>query len=72
MPTRNLRNPRIAQRELGIHTLACNPGIARPIPLLRTRDVEQTFDLSTSTISAGLEMQLARIHGHLEGSKMVG
>ena len=45
-PTRNLRNPRIAQRELGIHTLAPNPGIARRIPLLRTRDVEQTFDLS--------------------------
>ena len=41
-----LRNPRIAQRELGIHTLARNPRIARLIPLLRTRDVEQTFDLS--------------------------
>ena len=38
MDVRNLRNPRIAQCKLGIHTLARNRRIAQPIPLLRTRD----------------------------------
>ena len=42
--TRNLRNPRIALRKIGIRTLARNPGIAQPIQLLRTRDVAQTYD----------------------------
>ena len=41
--TRNLRNPRIAQCKLGIHTLPRNPGIAQPIPLLRIHDIDTSI-----------------------------